>query len=87
MKKKEKKYPSIDVSGARIGTDEVGKGDYFGPLVIAGVLITEDEEKELSKIGIRDSKTLSETSISNMAFKIRRVLNKEKYEIVWISPI
>ena len=87
VKKKEKKYPPIDASGTRIGTDEVGKGDYFGPLVIAGVLITEDEEKELSKIGVRDSKTLSETSISNMAFKIRSILNKEKYEVVWISPI
>ena len=87
VKKKEKEYPSIEVSGTRIGTDEVGKGDYFGPLVIAGVLINEEKEKELSKAGIRDSKTLSETTISNMATRIRRILSKKEYEVVWISPL
>ena len=86
-KKKEKEYPSINVTGARIGTDEVGKGDYFGPLVVAGVLLNEEKEKNLSKLGIRDSKTLSETTISNMATKIRRILSKEEYEVVWISPL
>ncbi|MGC9444120.1 MAG: ribonuclease HIII [Candidatus Methanospirareceae archaeon] len=85
--KKEKEYPHIPVSGTRIGTDEAGKGDYFGPLVIAGVLITEDKEQELSKLGVRDSKTLGEKTISNLAFEIRRMLNKEDYEVIWISPV
>ena len=31
----------LDLTGAYIGTDESGKGDYFGPLVIAGVYVTE----------------------------------------------
>jgi ribonuclease HIII len=87
VKKTKKEYPPIEVSGTRIGTDEVGKGDYFGPLVIAGALINEKKEKELAKVGIRDSKTLSETTISNMATKIRRILTKEEYEVVWISPL
>ncbi len=87
VRKKAEEYPPINVSGTRIGTDEAGKGDYFGPLVIAGVLITEDTEKELTRMGIRDSKTLSETTISNLAFKIRRVLSKDEYEVLWISPL
>lgn len=87
VKKKEKEYPAIEVTGTRIGTDEVGKGDYFGPLVVAGVLINEEIEKELTKIGIRDSKTLSETTISNMVYKARRILDKSKYNVVWISPL
>jgi ribonuclease HIII len=43
----------------RIGIDEAGKGDYFGPLVVAGVRITDEETaKELREIGVRDSKTI-----------------------------
>jgi ribonuclease HIII len=86
VREKEKEYPPIEVAGTRIGTDEAGKGDYFGPLVIAGVLITEDKEMELSKIDVRDSKTLSETIISNLSFEIKRMLNKDSYEVIWISP-
>lgn len=82
-----KEYPPIDVPGTRIGTDEVGKGDYFGPLVIGGVLITEDKEEKVSKLGIKDSKALSETTISNLAIKIRGILDKKEYEVIWISPI
>ncbi|HDS46084.1 MAG TPA: ribonuclease HIII [Methanomicrobia archaeon] len=83
---KEKEYPPIPVSGTRIGTDEAGKGDYFGPLVVAGVLITAETEKELSIRGVRDSKTLAETTISNLAFEIKRLLSKEDYAVIWISP-
>jgi ribonuclease HIII len=84
---KEKEYPPIAVSGTRIGTDEAGKGDYFGPLVITGVLITADKEQELSKLGVKDSKTLRETTISNLSFEIRRMLNSDDYEVILISPI
>lgn len=87
VEKDRKEYPPINVSGTRIGTDEVGKGDYFGPLVIGGVLITEDKEEKVSKLGIKDSKTLSETTISNLAIKIRGILDKTEYEVIWISPI
>jgi ribonuclease HIII len=83
---KEKEYPPVEVAGTRIGTDEAGKGDYFGPLVIAGVLVTADKEQELSQLGVRDSKTLREKTISNLAFDIKRILNREDYEVIWISP-
>jgi ribonuclease HIII len=87
IKRRKKEYPPIEVSGTRIGTDEVGKGDYYGPLVIGGILITEDKEEKISKLGIKDSKRLSETTISNLAIKIREILNKKEYEVIWISPI
>jgi ribonuclease HIII len=82
-----KKYPPIDISEARIGTDEVGKGDYFGPLVIGGVIIRENKEEKISALGIKDSKTLSETTVSNLAIKVREILDKSEYEVIWISPI
>jgi ribonuclease HIII len=42
-----------------IGTDEAGKGEWYGPLVVAGVALTPEETVELRKMGISDSKGLS----------------------------
>lgn len=87
VQKKSKELPSIDVSGTRIGTDEVGKGDYFGPLVVAGVLVTDETERELKALGVRDSKTLSDTTVANLALNVRRILGRQNYEEIWISPL
>ena len=43
-----------------IGTDESGKGDYFGPLVVAGVIVNSTTSAGLKKIGVKDSKLLSD---------------------------
>jgi len=87
VEKDSKEYPPLSLKGPRIGTDEVGKGDYFGPLVIAGVLIDEKMEEELKRLRVKDSKSLSETTIRSLAHDIRSILGKERYEILWISPI
>ena len=42
-----------------LGVDEAGRGPVIGPLVIAGVLLWEDQEKELLALGVRDSKALA----------------------------
>jgi ribonuclease HIII len=85
--KQEKVLPPLEVPGNHIGTDEVGKGDYFGPLVVAGVLVTADTEKALKNLGVRDSKTLSDTTIRNLAIKIRKIVGRNNYEEVWITPL
>lgn len=41
-----------------IGVDESGKGDFFGPLVIAGVMVDEKSAKIFEELRIRDSKKL-----------------------------
>ena len=46
-----------------IGVDESGKGDFFGPLCIAGVLVDEKTEKLFSDLGIKDSKKISDKKI------------------------
>lgn len=79
--------PSIDVTGTRIGTDEVGKGDYFGPLVVAGVLVTPETEAQLKALGVRDSKTLSDTTITNKAIQIRKIVGRKNCEEICISPL
>ena len=87
IKKLTKQLEPLDLKGARIGTDEVGKGDYFGPLVIAGVLASPDQENVLRALGIRDSKTLSDTTITNLAIEIRKTVGPKKYEEVCITPL
>jgi ribonuclease HIII len=66
-----------------IGTDESGKGDYFGPLVIAGVLVDETNKKILENLGAKDSKTLNDTTIKKMAVEIK---NNSIFSIVTINP-
>jgi ribonuclease HIII len=68
-----------------IGTDESGKGDYFGPLIIAGVILQKETKEKLVAAGVKDSKVLSENSISSIAFKIKEVVG-DKFNVVFISP-
>ena len=52
----------------RIGVDESGKGDFFGPLCIAGVYVNENVIKAWKDLGIRDSKNISsDKKISELA--------------------
>ncbi len=58
---------------ARIGVDESGKGDFFGPLCIAGAYINESVVKAWQDLGIRDSKNISsDKKIAELAEKIRK---------------
>src|SRR5258706_10741911 len=43
----------------RIGVDESGKGDFFGPMCVAGVYVNESVVKAWADKGIRDSKNIS----------------------------
>jgi ribonuclease HIII len=69
-----------------IGTDESGKGDYFGPLVVAGVYLDEASEKSLKQAGVQDSKKLSDHRIIELAKMIKSRLNKTQYSVVVIGP-
>lgn len=75
-----------------IGTDESGKGDYFGPLVIAAVFANSSISNKLKEIGVKDSKELADQSISIIADKIKKlkgcvfdviVISPEKYNILY----
>ena len=78
--------PSIDGT-PRVGIDESGKGDYFGPLVVAGVRITGVKAaKELQKLGVRDSKTLSVGAARPMADRILETVGPRNVCVVTLSP-
>jgi ribonuclease HIII len=69
------------VSEERIGVDESGKGDFFGPLVIAACFVAPWNYSELE--GVRDSKKLTDKK----ALELAKVIKKEcPHEIVMIGP-
>jgi ribonuclease HIII len=55
-----------------IGVDESGKGDFFGPLVIAGIISSDEINQKLITLGVRDSKKLSDKKIVELAEEIKR---------------
>lgn len=65
-----------------IGTDESGKGDFFGPLVIAGAMVDENASKILLGAGIKDSKKLTDKKILSLEPIIK---NNTVYSIVAIT--
>ena len=66
-----------------IGTDESGKGDYFGPLVAAGIFLPEGQDKVLKELGVRDSKKISDNRIRELSKQIREGY---RHSIVTIGP-
>ncbi len=54
-----------------IGVDESGKGDFFGPLCIAGVLVDEKSEKLFTDLGIKDSKKITDKKILELEKAIK----------------
>ena len=79
--------PSADLPEPEhyIGTDESGKGDYFGPLIVAGVIVDKDTSLKLKKIGVKDSKLLTDSVMKKMAPEIKRIVN-DKFNIIVITP-
>jgi ribonuclease HIII len=67
----------------RIGIDESGKGDYFGPLIIAAVFVDATTQSELALINVRDSKKISDGRILDMAPDIRMLC---PHSIIAIGP-
>ncbi len=71
----------------RVGTDEAGKGDYFGPLVVAGVRVSgEESARKLREVGARDSKTLSATGSTTLAQSILDSTGTENVRVVVLHP-
>ncbi|MBK8943995.1 MAG: ribonuclease HIII [Ignavibacteriae bacterium] len=68
-----------------IGTDETGKGDFFGPLIIAGFYVNEEIQNFLINLGVKDSKELADTKIDEIA-KIIKSKFPKNYSIVIINP-
>lgn len=69
-----------------VGVDESGKGDFFGPLVIASFLAPDAELENLAALGVRDSKKISDNKLLQIDEKLRAayphalvIIGPEKY--------
>ena len=62
-KKKETKKNSKVYYANTIGSDEVGTGDYFGPIVVTASYITKEDIPFLESLGIKDSKKMTDEQI------------------------
>jgi ribonuclease HIII len=68
------------------GVDESGKGDFFGPLVIAGVFVDRQSARQLLDLGVQDSKRIgSDARIHALARQIRQIA-RDATDVVAIGP-
>ena len=82
-KSKDKKEIIIDpkiYNATCIGSDEVGTGDYFGPIVVTASYVKKEDIKFLEELGVKDSKKMSDD-------KIMEVVPKFKDKIVYESIV
>ncbi|HEU4965231.1 MAG TPA: ribonuclease HIII [Bacilli bacterium] len=82
-----KSYPQIKAAYDQpwIGTDESGKGDVFGGLVTAGVIVDPEAVPLLRSLGVDDSKKITDAKIPGMAAEIRKICYG-KYKVLPLVP-
>ena len=68
-----------------LGIDDAGRGPVIGPMVLAGCLLDENAEKELKRLGVKDSKQLSQKRREFLAEKIKE--RAETFEVVILPPV
>ena len=67
-----------------LGIDDAGRGPVIGPMILAGCLIDDETEKEFRKLGIKDSKQLTQKRREVLAEKIKE--KAETFEVQIVSP-
>jgi len=67
-----------------LGIDDAGRGPLIGPMILAGCLIDSKLDKELKKLGVKDSKQLTEKRREFLAEIIRE--KAETFEVVIVTP-
>ncbi len=65
------------------GSDEVGTGDYFGPVCVSAAVVDETTLEEIRKLGVRDSKALTDSEIRKIAPKLKQLL---PHTILIVTP-
>ncbi len=95
--KKEKKEIMIDPNiyyASSIGSDEVGTGDYFGPMVVTAAYIKKEDIPFLEELGVKDSKKLTDDKILDIVPKLIKrityysiVLSNKEYNERYSSDV
>ena len=77
---------SPELFSAHAGSDESGKGDYFGPLVVCCAYTDDALSAEMQKLGVRDCKQMSNKAVLTVGMQLRRLLGPGGYSIVRFGP-
>lgn len=75
-----------ELYSAHAGSDESGKGDYFGPLVVCCAYTDEKLSEEMLKLGVKDCKQMSDKSVLSVGASLRRLLGEQGFSLVKLSP-
>ena len=67
LKAEEKKENTIYHNINSVGSDEVGTGDYFGPIVVTSCYVTKEDVSYLDELGVMDSKKITDEKILKIA--------------------
>jgi len=86
-KKEKKEYVNPRIyNSSSIGSDEVGTGDYFGPIVVTAAYVSSENIPFLEELGVKDSKKLTDDDILNIVPKFIKqipyesmILTNEEY--------
>ena len=81
--KQKKEYVNPRVyNSSSIGSDEVGTGDYFGPIVVTAAYVSKDNIEFLEELGVKDSKKLTDEQILNI---VPKFIKKIPYESIILT--
>ncbi len=79
---KEKVETSIEINISSIGSDEVGTGDYYGPIVVTASYVSKDDIAFLTDLGVRDSKKISDEQILKI---VPKIVKRIPYKSIMLS--
>lgn len=80
MGKKEEIVIPLDISS--VGSDEVGTGDYYGPIVVTASYVNKEDIPFLTELGVKDSKKLSDEQILRI---VPKIIKKIPYKTIMLS--
>ncbi|MCU0492386.1 MAG: hypothetical protein MUD01_12395 [Chloroflexaceae bacterium] len=78
--------PAFRFTGPHMGLDESGKGDWFGPLVVAAVYVDAHGAAALAKAGVRDSKEFDSGAIGKLATQIEQTVPVQQRHVLVLQP-
>ena len=71
--KKKDEYKKYYESSS-VGSDEVGTGDYFGPIVVTAAYVNKKDIKKLEELGVGDSKKIDDSKIKKIAPELTKIV-------------
>ncbi len=71
------------VNFSSFGSDEVGSGDLFGPVVVCSAYVPKEQIETLEQMGVRDSKSMTDKKIIELAPKLTKMLT---HSILILKP-